>query len=126
MSQLDISAYLFVVSRAVSAPQRVLRESLKPGGANNGRGAEWDHRFPSWGAPVQVQPGGSRVLKLQPVLEHGCRRHDELGRLRNLRTNRPHNTLGQLTGVSNRRLHRTPDRPDTLNRTKPMQVEGEQ
>ena len=82
--QLDISAYLFVVSRGVSAPQRVLRESVKPGGAIYGRGAEWDHRFPSWCAPLQLQRHDSRVLELPPVLEHGCRRHDELGRLRDL------------------------------------------
>jgi hypothetical protein len=98
--QLDISAYLFVVSRGVSAPQRVLRESVKPGGAIYGRGAEWDHRFPSWCVPLQRHD--SSVLKLPPVLEHGCRQRDELGRLRDLSTNRPHNTLGQLTVVSYR------------------------
>lgn len=100
--RLDISAYLFVVSRGVSAPQRVLRESVKPGGAIYGRGAEWDHRFPSWCAPLQLQRHDSRVLKLQPVLQHGRRRHDDLGRLGDLRINRPHNSLGQITVVSYR------------------------
>ena len=71
--------------------------------------------FLSWSAQLQRQESG--VLKLRPVFGHGCRRHDQLGRLRDLRTNRPQNTLGQLTGCRTVGLQRTPDRPDMLNRT---------
>jgi hypothetical protein len=111
--QLDISAYLFIVSRgrerASACPQGILEAwrgqtmvVVRSGITGFGRGVR--------------RCRNRTCLTRSRSLNAGAVGTRSSAAVKDLRTSRPHNTLGQLTGVSYCGLQRTPDRPDTLSR----------